>query len=194
MNLSVFQRASQIRSVPFTGDPSDSDSEAGDLGRGLNQAPEDVLDGVLRGTCSSRNTTATTMTTMTSSTSGDMSLSSPRDLTRGVGVGGCLSGLQNSLQHHYSSHQPQQPHKTNFKHLLCPPTTKATNNKANASAATSAIASASTLATHNIKLGRPLARSFSNTNTLLISNRSNTVRCSKNGVRPITTTNTVSQM
>ena len=158
--LSVFQRASQIRSVPFTGDSSDSDSEAGDLGRGLNQAPEDVLDGVLRGTCSSRNTTATTMTTMTSSTSGDMSLSSPRDLTRGGGGGvGCL-GLQNSLQHHYSSsHQPQQPPKTNFKHLLCPPntTTKAcgnTNNKANASTASAAIAS-STLATH-IKLGRPL--------------------------------------
>ena len=152
--LSVFQRASQIRSVPFTGDSSDSDSEAGDLGRGLNQAPEDVLDGVLRGTCSSRNTTATTMTTMTSSTSGDMSLSSPRDLTRGVGI----AGLQNSLQHHYSQHQPP---KTNFKHLLCPPntTTKAcgnTNNKANASTASTAAIASSTLATHNIKLGRPL--------------------------------------
>ena len=150
--VSVFQRASQIRSVPFTGDSSDSDSEAGDLGRGLNQAPEDVLDGVLRGTSSSRNTTATTMTTMTSSTSGDMSLSSPRDLTRGVGI----AGLQNSLQHHYS----QQPPKTNFKHLLCPPntTTKAcgnTNNKANASTASTAAIASSTLATH-IKLGRPL--------------------------------------
>ena len=82
-----FQRASQIRSVPFTGDSSDSDSDCGD---GLPSharlaAPEDVFDGVFRGTGSaggsaSRNTNDTTRTTVTSSTSGEMSLSSPRGL------------------------------------------------------------------------------------------------------------------
>ena len=79
----MLQRASQIRSVPFTGDSSDSDNSDGEGGgRGGQIAhPEDVFDGVFRGS-SSRNTTATTTTTMTSSTSGEMqSLSSPRGLT-----------------------------------------------------------------------------------------------------------------
>ena len=77
--ISFLQRASQIRSVPFTGDSSDSDSEGGfhgDVGSNPGRAssnalhPEDIYDGVFRGTASSRNTTATSATTMTSSTSG----------------------------------------------------------------------------------------------------------------------------
>ena len=87
--FSCFQRASQIRSVPFTGDSSDSDSDCGGLdGHGSSRllaAPEDVFDGVFRGTSSaaSRNTnSATNTTTMTSSTSGEMSLSSPRGLNQ----------------------------------------------------------------------------------------------------------------
>ena len=76
-----FQRASQIRSVPFTGDSSDSESENGDLlaGRSSSHAlhPDDAYDGVFRGTAS-RNTNVTHTTTMTSSTSGDTSLASPR--------------------------------------------------------------------------------------------------------------------
>ena len=69
---SYLQRASQIRSVPFTGDSSDSDSDCGEA-----KSREDPYEtNVFRGSFS-RNTTTTT-TTMTSSTSGDMSLPSPR--------------------------------------------------------------------------------------------------------------------
>ena len=107
----------------------------------INHPHEDVLDGVLRGTaCSSRNTTsATTMTTMTSSTSGDMSLSSPRD----------LRGLYNCSQSHQQP--PTTKHPPNFKHLLCPPsttTTKASGTTTNIKA----VSVATTSATH-IKLG-----------------------------------------
>ena len=101
---------------------------------------EDVLDGVLRGTaCSSRNTTATTMTTMTSSTSGDMSLSSPRD----------LRGLYNCSQS--QQQPPTTKHPPNFKHLLCPPST--TTTKASGTTNIKAVSVATTTSATHIKLG-----------------------------------------
>ena len=114
----------------------------------INHHHEDVLDGVLRGTttaCSSRNgtTSATTMTTMTSSTSGEMSLSSPRD----------LRGLYNNCS------QQQQPpniqttkHPPNFKHLLCPPSTTITKASGTTNIKAVSVATTTTSATH-IKLG-----------------------------------------
>ena len=103
---------------------------------------EDVLDGVLRGTaCSSRNTTATTMTTMTSSTSGDMSLSSPRD----------LRGLYNCSQSQLQQ-PPTTKHPPNFKHLLCPPSTTTTKASGTTNIKAVSVATTTTSATH-IKLG-----------------------------------------
>lgn len=93
MHFLILQRASQIRSVPFTGDSSDSDSDCGGPEGGGHHLAASSAGGhhqqhlrhpseegcVFRGTCCSRNTTGTTTTTMTSSTSGDMSsLPSPR--------------------------------------------------------------------------------------------------------------------
>ena len=111
----------------------------------INHHHEDVLDGVLRGTttaCSSRNgtTSATTMTTMTSSTSGEMSLSSPRD----------LRGLYNCSQSHQQP--PTTKHPPNFKHLLCPPSTTTTKASGTTNIKAVSVATTTTSATH-IKLG-----------------------------------------
>ncbi len=115
-----FQRANQIRSVPFTGDSSDSDSD-GDLGvggahgldglggLGADHGNHMTMTGngnltLTNNRVSSRNTTTTT-TTITSSTSGDISLSSPRGLT---GNGG-----------QQLTKQPTNQFKSSV--MLCPP-------------------------------------------------------------------------
>jgi len=75
------QRASQIRSVPFTGDSSDSDSDNG-MGCVGNTSQHQDIDGRQSQGCVTdtlgRGTTSSTSRATTSTTSGDISLTSPR--------------------------------------------------------------------------------------------------------------------
>lgn len=110
MNHFVVQRASQIRSVPFTGDSSDSDSDGGMGGVGNTSQNHDI-DGRQSQGCVTdtlgRGTASSTSRATTSTTSGDISLTSPRQ--PGVpGLPGFPAKTLNrlSVQH---QHRPNNP-------------------------------------------------------------------------------------